>query len=382
MWSRVFTTILIALVIGAAAFLGTLLSRSHESSASRARRTDSTRFTKGPAPPRQLYGKIEAPRPGQIYWGAFRLGAPYRKGLITSLEREVGSRPAVLMWYQEWDGRPDFPVADATWLVDNGIIPMVTWEPWKPPAVFGTIVNDQPRFSLARIADGDWDGYITRYAEEIKRFGGPVMLRPMHEMDGYWYPWSGTVQTSAGNSPAEYVRAWRHIWQVFQNVGATNVTWVWSVNHLSVPDTPENQVQNYWPGGRYVDWIGFSGFNWGTSDPRAVWDGFDAVERARYLQLVSYGKPIALTEMGAPEVGGDKAAWIRDSFRAIFDRYPKLYMVIWYDKQDSALRRWQIDSSPASLTAFRQAIADPRVLGADSAIGTAIPWRGVGRGGA
>jgi beta-mannanase len=239
--------------------------------------------------------------------------------------------------------------------------------------VFGEIVNDQPAYSLRRIVDGDWDGYIGRYARQVKRYSGPVMLRPMHEMDGFWYPWSGTVQTDEGNSPAEYVKAWRHIWNVFHEVGADNVTWVWSVNHVSVPDTAANEIDNYWPGSKYVDWIGFSGFNWGTASPLSVWKGFDDVEMERYRELLRYHKPIALTEMGAPEFGGDKASWIRQSFRAIFDHYPQLKAVIWYDKQDSPQRDWQINSSPAALMAFRKAIADPRVLEANAALVTASP---------
>ena len=46
--------------------------------------------------------------------------------------------------------------------------------------------------------------------------------------------------------------------------------------------------------------------------------------------------------------------------------------VIWYDKKDSDIRDWRIDSSPASLDAFRAAISDPRILSANAAQATAI----------
>jgi hypothetical protein len=368
--SKFASPVLIALVMAAGAFLGIKLSRS------------SGIAEQPPKPPsevivkdghRYLWRKVQPAAPGKVYWGAFRLGAPYRTGLVSSLEEEVGAPPAVIMWYQEWAGQPDFPVKEADWLFDRGIVPMLTWEPWKPPDVFGTVVNDQPRFSLKRIVDGKWDGYLTRYAKEIARYGGPVMLRPMHEMDGFWYPWSGSAQVSEGNSPLEYIRAWRHMWRIFRDAGASNVTWVWSVNHLSVPDTADNQIRNYWPGKRYVDWVGVSGFNWGTANPRTVWKGFEAVEGPRYRELLAYGRPIAITEMGAPEVGGNKARWIRDAFRDIHSRFPKLRMVIWYDKQDTPEREWQIDSSPQSLEAFQRAVDHPKVLSADAALATAEP---------
>ncbi|MFN2543575.1 MAG: glycoside hydrolase family 26 protein [Actinomycetota bacterium] len=370
-WSRRLSPVLIALVMVAGAVLGVKLSRDTGPSEEKLAGPPTEAIVVNGH--RYLWGKITPPEHGRLYWGAFRLGAPYRTKLVSGLEQEVGIRPAVMMWYQEWAGQPDFPVAPVDWLFKRGIVPMITWEPWKPPKVFGTVVNDQPKFSLQRIADGAWDGYISRYARQIARYGGPVILRPMHEMDGSWYPWSGTAQRAAGNSPTEFKKAWRHIWRVFRDAGATNVTWMWSVNHVSLPATPENQIRNYWPGKKFVDWIGFSGFNWGTSSPFGVWKGFDAVERARYDDLATYGRPIAITEMGAPEQGGDKAKWIHDSFRDIRRHYPKLQMLVWYDKQDTAVREWQIDSSPESLAAFREEIGNPRVLDADAALGTAKP---------
>ncbi len=316
-----------------------------------------------------LTGKIKPPAPGDVYWGVFRDGAPYDTSIETGLENEVGRRPAILMWYQEWYGQPDFPAADAAWLYDRGIVPMISWEPWKPPKIFGELVVDQPKFRLARIAHGAFDAYIRRYATEIRNFGGPVLLRPFHEMDGFWYPWCGTVN---GNTPAAFVAAWRHIHDIFRQVGATNTTWVWSVNHVTVPDTPENQIEHYWPGSHYVDWVGMSGFNWGSASPLSVWHGFDGVIQDRYRQLLAYHKPIMLTETGAPEVGGDKATWIKDSLADMLAHYPKLKAFIWYDRRDSKIRDWRLDSSPAALAAFRKAIANPRFLSANAAQATAI----------
>jgi hypothetical protein len=316
-----------------------------------------------------LAGKILPPPPGELYWGAFRNGAPYNTGLVIGLEDEVGRRPAIMSWYQEWEGAPDFPVADASYLYDRGIVPMVSWEPWRPPKVFGTLEVDQPKYRLARIAGGAFDDYIRRYAGDIRDYGGPVFLRPFHEMDGFWYPWGGTVNN---NTPADYVAAWRHVHDLFREVGATNVTWIWSVNHVTVPDTPENQIQHYWPGPAYVDWIGVSGFNWGTASPLSTWKGFDAVNQDKYRQLLAYHLPIMLTETGAPEVGGVKAEWITDSFHAMLDHYPQLRAVIWYDKRDSDLRDWRLDSTPAALAAFRAAVSNPDILSANAAQATAI----------
>lgn len=332
-----------------------------------------------PTPVRRNVARSEPVRPSAsgFYWGAYRDGAPYDRTLIEDLERSVGRRPSLVMWYHEWHGGQIFPTAEAIWLSDRGIVPVISWEPWRPPVVFGDLVVEQPNYSLARIAGGAYDKYIRAYADRVREYGGPLMLRPFHEMDGYWYPWSGLAN---GNTPADFVRAWRHVHDVFNAAGATNVTWVWSVNHVSVPDTPENAIENYWPGDRYVDWTGISGFNWGRASPLSVWKGIDAVIGERYAELARYGKPIALMETGAPEIGGDKPAWITDTLATLGEAFPALDAVIWYDRRDSAERDWRIDSSAAALAAFHTAIARPYVRAADAAAATTTP--GSSRGGA
>ena len=85
----------------------------------------------------------------------------------------------------------------------------------------------QPAYRLSRIIDGDYDQYIKSWAEGIKALGFPIAIRFAHEMNGTWYPW---CERTNGNRPGQYVRAWRHVHDIFSEVGATNVTWVWSPN--------------------------------------------------------------------------------------------------------------------------------------------------------
>jgi mannan endo-1,4-beta-mannosidase len=308
-------------------------------------------------------GKVNAPPRGSDYWGLFVPGVPYSLGTLADAERRAQRPPAIVLWYQAWAGRSAFPGAAAARLARIGLVPMITWEPWKAPRVAGTLDIHQPRYRFSRIVAGAFDGYIERYARAVKRYGGPVMLRPFHEMDGNWYPWGGTVN---GNTPAEFVAAWRHIHDLFDRVGATNVTWVWSVNAGSVPNRPGNQPADYWPGGRYVDWIGISGFNWGAARNFGGWLSFDQIYKTRVAALMRYHRPIALTEIGAPEVGGNKAAWIAQTF-ARLAHYPRIRALIWYDKRDSRLEDWRIQSSRTAQAAFAHAVSGGRIRSAPSA---------------
>src|SRR3712207_8531028 len=53
-------------------------------------------------------------------------------------------------------------------------------------------------------------------------------------MNGDWHPFS---EKRNGNQPGEYVKAWRHVHDIFTAVGANNATWVWCPNteyHASI----------------------------------------------------------------------------------------------------------------------------------------------------
>ncbi len=161
---------------------------------------------------------------------------------LGSYNRKFGKPPAVVMWYQPWtpdEAYGEFKKAEIEALLKRGIIPMITWEPWNPPAV------KQPAYQLSDVIDGDYDSYIRSWARGAKSVNGPIMLRPFHEMNGTWYPWGGTVN---GNKPAEFKKAWIHVHNIFREEGVTNVTWVWSINWKSYPNTYANRYAAYYPG--------------------------------------------------------------------------------------------------------------------------------------
>ena len=306
--------------------------------------------------------KVRAPAAGKLYWGAYRTNVPYARAVVRSLEQDAGRRPAVVMWYQEWSGNPPFPAADAAWLVRRGEVPMLTWEPWDPRLAG----PNQPAYRLRRIARGAFDPYIRSYARQVRAYGRPLMLRPFHEMDGNWYPWGGSAN---GNSPSDLVAAWRHVHRVFDRAGARNVTWVWSVNGTSVPQTPENSISHYWPGARYVDWIGVSAFNFAGS--LATTGGFASlatIAGPRFASLRPYHRPVMLTETASVEGGGDKAAWIRAMPGDLLGAPVRVGGFVWYDRQENSAQDFPFTSSAASRSAFRGTVAGRHVLSAPSAL--------------
>jgi beta-mannanase len=179
-------------------------------------------------------------------------------------------------------------------------------------------------------------------------------MRFDHEMNGWWqFPWSEQVN---GNQPGDYVKAWKHVHDIFTQAGATNVTWVWAPNIIGPNTTP---LASLYPGDTYVDWLAMDGYNWG-SDHSNVWQSFSQVFAPTYSALTQLapGKPIMLAETASSENGGSKAAWITDAMQTQLPaNFPMIKALVWFNWNagDSTLS-WPINSSQSALDAFKSAV--------------------------
>jgi mannan endo-1,4-beta-mannosidase len=304
---------------------------------------------------------VEPPKTG-AYLGVYAPSAPFDIARLGTYERQAGKSVSIVMWYQPW-AKPSRSLVDSGALVNvwrRGKVPMITWEPWNPGSETAKVTNPagQTVYRLREITSGHFDPYIRSWARQLADLGGPVMLRPMHEMNGGWYPWGGLVN---GNTPQLYIEAWRRMHRIFAEEGATNVTWVWSINHESVPDMPTNRYAAYYPGDAYVDWTAISGFNWGTSAPGTRWRTFEHWYDKPLAYLSTLDKPICIAEIGCVDDGGDKGRWMTRTYDSI-GRRPRVKAVIYYDAhegQGNSVQDWRIGSSPSSVRGFRRAVASP-----------------------
>ncbi|MEA2125218.1 MAG: hypothetical protein QOI80_2000, partial [Solirubrobacteraceae bacterium] len=216
-------------------------------------------------------------------FGVFTDDSPYGGNVdsIDALQSKLGRHIDIVNWYQQWaDGgwTKDFHAEVLGAVTGSGRTPLLTWEPWDPAAG-----ADQPQFRLRKIADGDFDAYMGQWADALRDAGTDVYLRPMHEMNGNWYPWGATI---GDNTPDLYIKAWRHMHDVFAAHGADNVKFVWCPVPFSVPAKPGNELEDYYPGTRYVDILSLDGYNWGSDHPDwGGWQSFESVFGAAYKRL-------------------------------------------------------------------------------------------------
>jgi hypothetical protein len=258
---------------------------------------------------------------------------------------EIAGRDVqIVSWYQHFTSMT-FDRDAVEKVTARGALPLITLEPWN--SKHGV---DQPEYSLERIASGAFDDELTSWAVDARDWGGRVLLRFAHEMNGDWYPWS---ERTNGNEAGDYVDAWRHVHALFERAGAGNVEWVWSPNVAYQGSTP---FEDLYPGDGYTDWVALDGYNFGTSSERHEWESFPEVydESLDAMARVAPGKPLLIAEIGSSEHGGDKAAWILDMFEQLAYR-PEVTGIIWFNIEKRA--DWPLSTSDDAARAFGVGLA-------------------------
>jgi len=288
--------------------------------------------------------------------GLYLPDVPGRWEGLDQWRRTLGIQLGIASIYQAWGSEHRLFRPEALRRIqDRGLTPMITWEPWRIPSPGAPAVAEQPAFTLQSIVAGRHDPYIAGWAEACREFGSPLFLRPMHEMNGDWYPWCGTVN---GNTSHDYILAWRHLHAAFASAGARNVRWVWSPYVASYPAVPGNSLRAFYPGDPYVDVTALDGYNWGTRDGQFSWQSFAELFEPAYRALRRLSScPVMIAEVGCAEEGGDKGEWIAAMFHCLRTRMPEVEALVWFNEQKE--RDWRIESSDSARNAFLDAFFDP-----------------------
>ena len=262
------------------------------------------------------------------YLGVYEPGSPDAYWPVTDFAKAAGRRPNVVGYFSGWT--QPFERSFAERVRSQGAV---------------TIVQIDPTYaSIQRIAAGAYDGYLRSYADSVRDFGHPVIIGFGHEMNAPWYSWGyGHVR------PSTFVAAWRHIVTLFRHQGAGNVTWLWTINQ----DRPgTGPVASWWPGARYVTWVGIDGYYFRPSDTFAKVFG-TTIDQVRAFT----DKPILLSETGvAPSAG--RFAKINNLFSGM--RQYKTLGLVWFNiAQQGGIRHqnWRIDGNAAAEAAFHLGIS-------------------------
>jgi len=201
--------------------------------------------------------------------------------------KRVGAHPAVLQDFYHWD-TPLTSGALQRWhqTRTRGVLSLST-------APGGGAEMISPR----QIARGRGDDYILRLNQTIAESKQVVYIRLFPEMNGYWNPYcaffADGTKKDRSHSLNSFRRAWRRVvviirggkrrainrklrqWHMPRILRASSnqstvyqrervgrrlphpkVAFMWSPQTIGSPYVPGNQPGAYWPGQRYVDWVG------------------------------------------------------------------------------------------------------------------------------
>jgi hypothetical protein len=226
--------------------------------------------------------------------------------------------------------------------IAGGRTPMITWG----------------ATDTRRIVSGLEDGWIRQQAIRIRDLGDRVFLRYFHEPEGDY-------RAAIVSSAADYIAAWKRARQIFADVGATNVVWVFCTTAFAFRVSTTRDPRSFYPGDAFVDWIGADGYNFAPVKPGAKWNSFTTVFSRWYAWAAQRPKPLMAAEYGVledPSVPGRKAAWYDDMRSVVKTTFPLLQAVIAWstaNTKEGRVYNWNVDSTSSALAAWTRMAKDP-----------------------
>jgi len=217
--------------------------------------------------------------------------------------KRVEAHPAVLEDFYHWD-TPLTSGAFQRWRQTRtrGVLSLSTAPGGQPEMI-------SPR----QIARGRGDDYIVQLNRTIAESKQVVYIRLFPEMNGYWNPYCAFNADGTRKDPSHSLRSFRRAWQrivliirggkrtvinrelrerhmprilrassnhdpiyqpagVYRRLERPKVAFMWSPQTIGSPYVAGNQPGYYWPGKRFVDWVGADIYSAYASP--GVWSAF------------------------------------------------------------------------------------------------------------
>jgi hypothetical protein len=330
--------------------------------------------------PPSAYSATYAPRTGKTFHGGV---GGYTIANMTEFARLSGRRPAVYGYFftPEWLSPTG---GDLRW--QASLIRQSASQGARAMFQLSTSVGglqDGPGVITPRgIALGGSDPYLIALGDLIAASGQVVYVRPLGEMNNFHNPYCAFNGNGSRRGRAYSTRAFRQAWRRMAlllrggNVSNINrslarlrlppvrtartdlararVALLWTPFTVGLPDRRGNRPSAYWPGARYVDWVGTSFFAgsssfsalerfyrarkwrrkpfahaewslWGREDPRFIRRLFRWIRRHRRVKLEMYNQGALLPPKYALRYYPRSARQLRRQMRSRrFNAYPRL----------------------------------------------------------
>ncbi len=266
---------------------------------------------------------------------------------LRRIEASAGRKMDIVHTYHA--GNESFPNTQEKLWSSEGRFLLLNWKPSKT--------------SWSQAANGSIDAsVIIPVADRIKAFNKKLFLNLFHEPEDN----VGSTGTSA-----EYVAMWKHVREVFDARGVTNVVWVWNVMGYYGHSARYLSGELY-PGDAYVDWIAYDPYNKGTTFRDFAYTTNNTTSQyPNFAGFYSWAtakfpnKPLMLGEYGSLESATNPAAkgdWMRGIVPALKSSRASIKAAVYWEFNGvDGVGDYRVDSSLQSSLGFREAGLDPFV---------------------
>ena len=287
--------------------------------------------------------KICVPGKGMLYHGVFPGGPDGNEDEPTldrllPYEEKAGRCVAWVYFSHEWSKGRAFPEATVRWIHIHGAAPFIRLMLRSSTEQF----VEEPLYKLKDIAAGRFDCDLAAWGKRAALVGYPLIAEWGTEMNGYWFPWNAKYNGKAAGAEL-FKSAYRRIVSTTRCAGATNVTWVFHVNHEdNAGEKPGekpaewNRLENYDPGPEFTEWVGVSLYGALKPDD-AEWPVFSRRMGKVYPRLAKLrgARPIMVCEFGFTDCNpnGKPGPWAKDALGSLFsDDWPRIKGFSWWNE--------------------------------------------------
>ncbi len=285
---------------------------------------------------------------------------------VDQFARQVGKHPSVFGFFTRWNGPTEY-IYDSVAHAGSRLMLHISTQDG-----YGTPEAVTPR----EIANGDGDGYLIRTNRRIAEYGQPTYVRFLAEMNqtnnGYCaYNRDGSSR-GPSHATAAFKQAWRRATLILRGgpvleinadlvalglpplpAGTTDLpepqlAMLWVPQTEGTPNTRANRARAYWPGGKYVDWVG--------TDFYSKFPNFTDLETF-YKDFP--GKPFVFGEWALWD--GDDPGFVRRFFGWV-NSHKRVRMLL-YNQGNRTDGPFRLTRYPESRRAIKDALKRKRFLG-------------------
>jgi hypothetical protein len=287
---------------------------------------------------------------------------------VDDFQAHVGKHPAIWQHFIAWGGSYQYTLANSRQANARVMYHLSTSRGQNMPE----------RFSPGAIARGAGDGFLVGLTRDIAALGAPAYMRLMGEMNNCNNPYAayscGGGRRDRDHSPGVFKKAWKRVFLIMHGgdvaaidarlralglpplqAGATTlpqpqIAFVWAPMTGGAPNIHALRPAAYWPGAKWVDWVGTSFYS--------RFPNFSGLERFYRDFAARKRKPFAIAEWAiwgadAPGFANRLFDWIASHRRV---------QMVHYNQGAEAGGIFRLSRYPASARVVRARLGNSRYV--------------------